>query len=125
VTGEVEEARTMTDRRRRSRRYPTDWTARFRFDLAAEWRSARFIDVSWEGAALELHDVGDDEPLDGVIYVEITSSTEVDQTIAMHGWIRHRARTAIGRVLVGVEFRRVEADEMQVLRQLADQHAAV
>jgi PilZ domain-containing protein len=115
----------MTDQRRRSRRHPTDWTARYRFDLAAEWRRSRVIDVSWEGAALELHGVGDDEPLDGVIYVQITSATEVGHAISMHGWIRHRARTAIGRVLVGVEFRRLDVNEMQVLRQLANQRAAV
>jgi hypothetical protein len=115
----------MTDQRRRSRRYPTDWTVRFRFDLAAEWRRARFIDVSWEGAALELHGVRDDEPLDGVIHLELCSATEVGQTIAIHGWIRHRARTAMGRVLVGIELRRLDFDEMHVLRQLADRRAAV
>ena len=115
----------MTDQGRRSRRYATDRTARFRFDLAAEWRRARFIDVSWEGAALELHGVGDDEPLDGVIYLELAAANEVGHTISIHGWIRHRARVAMGRVLVGVELRRLDVDEMRVLRQLADRRAAV
>jgi hypothetical protein len=115
----------MTDQRRRSRRHPADRTAKFRFELDAAWRRARFLDVSWEGAALELHDVGDDEPLDGVIYVEITPVLEDDTAVAVHGWIRHRARTALGRVLVGVEFRRLDASELRVLRQLADTRAGV
>jgi PilZ domain len=115
----------MTNQRRRSRRYPTDWAARFRFDAAAAWRTCRLIDVSWDGAALELYGVGDDEPLTGPMDVDITPVTGSDDGILLRGSIRHRARTAIGRVIVGIEFRRLSADEMQVLRLLVSVRAAV
>ena len=61
----------MTESRRRSTRYPADWAARFRFDPVAAWRSCRIIDVSWEGAALELDDVAEAEPLAGLLFVDI------------------------------------------------------
>jgi hypothetical protein len=115
----------MTDQRRRSRRYPADWAARFRFDPASEWRNCRLIDVSWEGAALELYGVDDDEPLDGAMFVDIKSVTGSDDGIFVSGLIRHRARTAIGRTIVGIEFRRLDAEELQLLRLLVSLGAAV
>ena len=69
--------------------------------------------------------MGDDEGLDGVIYLELSAAPEVGRAISIHGWIRHWARTAMGRVLVGVELRRLDVDEMHVLRQLADRRAVV
>jgi hypothetical protein len=116
---------TMTEQRRRSRRYATDWAASFRFDPAAEWRKCRLIDVSWDGAALELYGVDDDEPLVGSMHVEIKSISGGDDGIFVRGFIRHRARTAIGRVIVGMEFRRLSAEEMQLLRLLVSLRAAV
>jgi hypothetical protein len=115
----------MKDQRRRSRRYATDWAARFRLDSAAEWRNCRLIDVSWDGAALELYGVDADEPLVGSMHVEIKSIAGNDDGIFVRGSIRHRARTSIGRVIVGIEFRRLSADEMQLLRLLVSLRAAV
>src|SRR3954469_4885031 len=117
--------RAMTEQRRRSRRYPTDWGAGFRFDAPAGWRPCRLIDFSWDGAALELYGVDDDEPLVGPIDVHVTPVTGSDDDILLRGSIRHRARTSIGRVIVGIELRRLSADEMQVLRLLVSLRAAV
>lgn len=114
----------MTDHRRRSRRSPVDWAARFRFDAVSDWRGCRLIDVSRDGAALELYSVDDDEALVGPIFVDITSAGG-DGGIFVNGVIRHRARTAIGRTLVGIEFRRLSVDELQVLRRLVSLRAAV
>src|SRR5438128_6828926 len=108
----------MTEQRRRSRRYPADWAARFRFDPTSEWRSCRLIDVSWEGAALELYGVDEEEPLVGPMHVDIKSVTGSDDGILVRGTIRHRARTAIGRTIVGIEFRRLDVEELQLLRLL-------
>ena len=115
----------MTDQRRRSLRYPADWAARFRFDPRAEWRNCRLIDVSWEGAALELHGVDDDEPLAGPMFVDIKSVTGSDDGIFVSAVIRHRARTAIGRTIVGIEFHRLSVEELQLLRLLVSLRAAV
>ena len=115
----------MTESRRRSTRYPADWAARFRFDSIAAWRSCRFIDVSWEGAALELHDVADAEPLTGPMFVDIVSVAGGDQSVELNGVIRHGARTAMGRTLVGIEFKRLSREELQLLRMLVSLRAAV
>jgi hypothetical protein len=115
----------MTDQRRRSARYPTDWAATFRFDPRAEWRNCRLIDVSWDGAALELYGVGNGEPLEGPIFVDIKSVTGSDDGIFVSALIRHRARTAIGRTLVGIEFHRLSVEELQLLRLLVSLRAAV
>jgi len=115
----------MTDQRRRSRRYPTDWAARFRFDPQAEWRNCRLIDVSREGAAFELYGVDDDEPLEGPMFVDIKSVTGGDDGIFVSAVIRHRARTAIGRTIVGIEFHRLSMEELDLLRMLVSLRAAV
>jgi PilZ domain len=115
----------MTEQRRRSRRYPTDWAARFRFDAVAEWRNCRLIDVSWEGAAFELYGVDADESLVGPMFVDIKSVTGSDDGVAVSGMIRHRARTAMGRTIVGIEFRRLTVEELQLLRLLVTLRAAV
>jgi c-di-GMP-binding flagellar brake protein YcgR len=115
----------MTDQRRRSPRYPTDWAATFRFDPRAEWRNCRFIDVSSDGAALELYGVGDEEVLEGPIFVDVKSVTGSDDGISVSAVIRHRARTTIGRTIVGIEFHRLSVEDLQLLRLLVSLRAAV
>ena len=39
--------------------------------------------------------------------------------------IRHGARTAMGRTLVGIEFRRLDREELKLLRMLVNLRAAV
>ena len=115
----------MAGSRRRSTRYPTDWAARFRFDPSAAWRDCRLIDVSWEGAALELDDVAGTEPLAGPMFVDIVPIAGGDESIHVHGVIRHGARTAMGRTLVGIEFERLEREDLKLLRMLVSLRAAV
>ena len=114
----------MTESRRRSTRYPADWAARFRFDPVGPWRDCRLIDVSWEGAALALDDVAEAEPLAGLLFVDIVELVG-DETIHLHGVVRHGARTAMGRTLVGIEFRRLDREELRLLRTLVSVRAAV
>ncbi len=115
----------MTESRRRSTRYPADWAARFRFDPIATWRNCRLIDVSWEGAALELDGVAEAEPLTGPMFVDIVSIAGDDQGFQVNGVIRHGARTAMGRTLVGIEFRRLDREQLKLLRMLVNLRAAV
>ena len=115
----------MTNDRRRSRRITADWAARFRFAKNADWRPCRLIDVSWDGAALDLTDVDGDEPLTGRMYVEIVSLAGTEPGITVDGTIRHGARTAMGRTLVGLEFRRLTKDELKLLRIIVNQRVAV
>jgi hypothetical protein len=115
----------MTDPRRRSARYPADWAARFRFDPNAEWRNCRLIDVSWEGAALELHGLAYEESLTGAMWVDVKSVSGSDDGIVVDGMVRHQARTAMGRTLVGIEFRRLRVEALQLLRLLVSLRAAV
>ena len=115
----------MTESRRRSIRTPVDWAARFRFDPNAAWRSCRLIDVSWEGVALALDDVDDAEPLAGPVFLDIVSPAGGDDGFRLDGVVRHGARTAMGRTLVGVEFRRLDREELRLLRTLVSVRAAV
>jgi PilZ domain len=113
------------DEQRRAPRRPADWAARYRLDAAAEWRDCRLIDVSWEGAAIELHGVDDDEPLVGVLDLEITSVTGRHHGMPVRGDVRHRSRTAMGRVLVGIEFQSLTSEQLRLLEILVRMGAAV
>jgi hypothetical protein len=113
------------DEQRRSPRYPADWAARYRLDVRAPWRNCQLIDVSWDGAAIELHGVLDDEPLEGLFDLEIKSVTGSDDGIPVRGLVRHRSRTAMGRVLVGIEFQSLTVDQLQLLELLVNLRAPV
>jgi hypothetical protein len=111
--------------RRRLPRSPGDWAARYRFDDRAAWRDCQVIDVSWDGAALDLQGVGGDEPLEGPFHLEITSVSGSDDRIPVRGVIRHRGRTALGRVLVGIEFQSLTAEQLALLQVLVSLRATV
>ena len=81
--------------------------------------------MSWDGAALELDDVDDTEALVGSLFVDIASITGEGGGIRVDGTIRHRVRTALGRTLVGMEFRRLDREQLQLLRLLVSLRAAV
>jgi hypothetical protein len=121
---QVEGWRTM-DEQRRSPRYPADWAARYRLDARAAWRRCQLIDVSSDGAAIELHGVAHDEPLVGIFHLEIMSVTGSDDGIPVRGAIRHRSRTAMGRVLVGIEFEALTVEQLRMLELLVNLRAAV
>jgi hypothetical protein len=102
---------------RRLPRFPTDWAARFRFDQAAEWRTCRLTDISWEGALIDLDGIDDDEPLEGRIYVEIKSVTG-DEDIEVPSQIRHSTRTGRRHAKVGVMFEPLEEERYELYRVL-------
>jgi hypothetical protein len=114
----------MSDQRRNPR-MAADWAARYRFEAGGAWRDCQVIDVSWDGAPVELHDLRDDERLAGPIDLEITSAIAADEGIPVGGVIRHGARTAMGRVLVGVEFESLTIEQHRRLQVLASFSADV
>ena len=102
---------------RRLPRFPTDWPARFRFDTAAEWRTCRLTDISWEGASLDLEDIADGEPLAGQIHVEIKSVNGEDD-IDVPSQIRNSTRTGRRQARVGVKFEPLEEELYAVFNVL-------
>jgi hypothetical protein len=113
------------DEQRRIPRHPTDWAARFRLDAEVEWRDCQVIDVSADGAALELQGVAADEPLAGRFDLEITSVDDGDHPVSVTGIIRHGKRTAMGRVLVGIEFQELTDEQLRLLELLVSLRASV
>lgn len=110
---------------RRLQRDPVDRAARYRLGGGSAWRECQIIDVSWDGAAIELHGVDDDEPLVGPFDLEVMSATDDGVPVPVGGDIRHRTRTSLGRVIVGIEFRALTVEQLQLLELLVSVRAAV
>ena len=111
---------------RRLPRDPSDRVARYRLGGRSEWRECQIIDVSWDGAAIELYGIDDDEPLVGPFDLEVMSATDdVGDGVPVGGDIRHRTRTSLGRVIVGIEFRALTVGQLQLLGLLVSARVAV
>jgi PilZ domain len=82
------------------------------------------IDVSRTGAAIEPLDVGHDEIFEGMLQLELTSTADDQDDIRLSGEIRHRNRSSMGRVRVGVEFVGLTLQEEDLLELLFRLHAA-
>jgi hypothetical protein len=108
----------MEQQRRRSPRYRADWRARYRKDATSVWRGCWVIDISWEGAALELEGVAEDEALVGQFTVVLDSVSDGEDGVELNAEIRHRFRTPLGRVIVGVEFSPLNPEQLRRLRLL-------
>ena len=104
--------------RRRARRYPSNWSARYRFDTTAEWRDCRIIDVSLDGAAVELYNHNAVESITGMLHLEIDSGAGDQIGVALGAQIRHSVRLQDVRLLVGVEFAALGRDERNLLHLL-------
>ena len=102
---------------RRSPRYPADWTARYRLDPNDAWRGCRVIDVSFDGAALELMSISLVDGLVGPIYLQISSVAGDQVGVGIRAVIRRREQLD-GRVIVGVEFSVLRAEERNLLHLL-------
>jgi hypothetical protein len=108
----------MEQQRRRSQRHRADWKARYRKDPPSAWRGCWIIDISWEGAALELEGVAEDEALVGQLTVLLDSGSEDEDGAELSAEIRHWFRTPLGRVIVGVEFSPLNPEQLRLLRLL-------
>jgi acetamidase/formamidase len=106
------------DEQRRSPRYAADWAARYRLDERDEWRVCRVVDVSLDGAALELVDVTFVEGLTGPIVVQVASISGDQIGVTLRAVIRRHEQLDNGRMLVGVEFSVLRDEERNLLRLL-------
>ena len=103
---------------RRSPRYLTDWSAHYRLDPDDEWRACRVLDVSLDGAALELSDTALVGGLVGQLHLQIASVAGDQPGVVIRAVIRRTSQADGGRVIVGVEFSVLRADERQLLQLL-------
>jgi hypothetical protein len=101
--------------RRRSVRYQADWPAWYQVDAHAPWRNARIIDMSRHGAAVELFDTTPREVLAGRLQLEVTSIDPDRGGLRVATWIRRRVLLRSGRVLAGLEFAPMRAEEAALL----------
>jgi hypothetical protein len=99
-------------------RHPADWSARYRSEAPREWRACRIIDVSAHGAAVELYDVDPDDDLVGWFHLHVASVSADEAGISVRAQICNRVRLASGRVIVGVEFLGLGAEQVNLLRPL-------
>ena len=122
VPRDVDGARDTSDQmkspeQRRSPRYLTDWSAQYRLDPDDEWRACLVLDVSLDGAALELSDTALVGGL-GLLHLQIASVADDQPGVVIRAVIRRTSQADGGRVIVGVEFSVLRADERQLLQLL-------
>ena len=102
---------------RRSRRYRTDWSAQYRLDPDDTWRYCRVVDVSFDGASLELQGATLVEGLVGPIDLQISSVAEDQAGVNIRGIIRRQVELD-GHMIVGIEFSVLRAEERNLLQLL-------
>ena len=109
----------MTDQRR-SPRYSADWVARYRFDRRQSWQDCRVLDLSRDGAALELQGIGTHRVISASsLYLQIESVLGVPAGMPVRADIRHRGRTSGDRTFVGIAFRELSAEHFRLLGLMA------
>ena len=92
-----------------------DWPGRYRFDERDEWRACRVVNVSLDGAVLEVGGVTFLELLSGPIALEIASVVSDETGVALRAVIRRKNQLDDGRVLLGVEFGVLRDEERNLL----------
>jgi hypothetical protein len=95
-----------------------EWSARYQLGLGSEWRECRIVDLSFEGAAVELHDVAPLEPLVGPLSVEISSIASDQVGVELRTVIRHADLLEADRAIVDVEFAHWRREESLLLHLL-------
>ena len=78
----------------------------------------RVLDVSLDGAALELSDTALVGGLVGLLHLQIASVAGDQPGVVIRAVIRRTSQADGGRVIVGVEFSVLRADERQLLQLL-------
>jgi hypothetical protein len=103
--------------RRRSQRYPTDWSVGYRFSPDAPWRNCRIVDVSEHGATVELHDLEPGESFGPRIDLQLSAQPEDAIGVVIRAQVRHRSRKPDG-LVIGVEVTPTGTDRVNLLRLL-------
>ena len=108
---------------RGSPRYPAEWVARYRLDAGMDWRDSRVIDVSLDGATLELYNASPRELLAGPLYLQISTVGRDEVGATLRGVLRRHVRLDNGRVIVGIEIAVLRREERNLLHLLVEPRA--
>ena len=102
--------------RRRATRHTVEWAARYRLHALADWRRCRLIDVGKTGATIEPFDLLDHEsPSGSEIAIQFELLAEPPEKFELHGAVRHRTRTADGRIRLGIELENLTSRDVILL----------
>ncbi len=104
--------------RRRAPRFAVDWTASYRLAASQQWRPCRVIDLTLTGIAIEPFDLRDDDPLSGSVEIHFGLPEDIPEVFELLGTIRHRTRTAEGRIHLGIEFKNLTTLDAMALDEL-------
>ena len=99
---------------RRTERAPVAWDARYRLDSHGPWVACRVIDVSLDGAALELPE-NINAPRSRLIFLELLWGDETSGGVALRADVRSLSFAPNGHHRVGVMFVNVTSLEHQFL----------
>jgi hypothetical protein len=94
------------------------WSARYRFDPLSGWRECRIVDLSFEGATVELDDIARGEAVIGKLDLEISSIASDQVGVTLRTVIRGADRLPAGRVVVDVGFAHWRREESLLLHLL-------
>jgi hypothetical protein len=92
--------------------------ATYRFDPLAAWRASRVIDVSFDGAALELYQADADDELAGWLYLGVEPDADDPGGFTIRTTLRGGVLLENGRVIVVVGFGPLPSDRRQLLHGL-------
>jgi hypothetical protein len=95
-----------------------DWSARYRFDAQSAWRDCWIVDISFEGAEVELDDISPAERLVGNLELEISSIASDQVGIVLRTVIQRADRPSPGRAMVGLDFAHWGREESLLLHLL-------
>jgi hypothetical protein len=108
----------LKSRRRReergAERVPVGWGARYRLDSHGPWLACRVIDVSLDGAALELPEDGY-APRSRLIFLELQCGDEPPSSVVLRADVRSLSFATNGHHRIGVMFVNVTSVERQFL----------
>jgi hypothetical protein len=99
---------------RHVKRVPASWDARYRLDSHGPWLTCRVIDVSLQGAALELPENAY-APRSRLIFLELRDGEETPDGVALRADVRSLSFARNGRHRIGVMFVNVTSVEHQFL----------
>jgi len=98
-----------------------DGPTHYRLASAGVWRPCRILDISSDGAAVELYDTGPVENFGGRLSLKVAPIAGGGGFV-LRTWIRTSARLETGRVLVGVGHQGLTREQLDLLRRLIQLH---
>ncbi len=108
---------SVTEQRHAPRQHETR-LATYRLDGLTEWRASRVIDVSFDGAALELYHADAGDELTGWLYLGVEPAADDRGGFTLRTMLRGGVQLENGRVIVVVGFGPLASSQRQLLHDL-------